>query len=201
MFVSPFSYTEDVIPRLLTFTTNMHNHSVSYLPQLQPGVIADELDVGDPVDATTKPPAPPLMPVEQPAPHGTHAANNILAPTLRQLRRLRRLRRHVQVRLPGADPGTLVHAAVEPVDDASLGAPVAVGDTAEHVVPDPPCSPWQHNVTVRTGVYRSDAGRHASHRQSHGPLGEACHAQRSWSRRRCARPGPMCQSVRVTAAL
>lgn len=143
--------TEDVIPRLLTFTTSMHNHSVSYLPQLQPGVIADELDVGDPVDAaTTKPTTVPAVQTVSSSQHGATAANNILAPTLRQWRRLRRLRRHVQ--RPGQEDAALTHAVVE-VPHA-LDETLAV-TTNESTVDDPgasvadqPRMPWQDNMTV-----------------------------------------------------
>ena len=124
----------------------MHNHSVSYLPQLQPGVIADELDVGDPVDAASKLATPPeAADDEQPTPpHVVPVANNILAPTLRQWRRLRRLRQHVQVRLPGQDDAANVETA--DVADAALAVPSTVDGV---VVADPPRTPWQHNMTVR----------------------------------------------------
>lgn len=198
------SFTEDVIPRLLTFTTSMHNHSVSYLPQLQPGVLADELDVGDPVDAGgSKAPEEEPLPtvVSSSPPHAVPVANNILAPTLRQLRRLKRLRRQVQGQVPVQQDVPLAHAAavVEPVADA----------VAIESVPDPPRTPWQHNMTVcvatrlhrrRYCTPRTPPGGGSHGGQGHVACSTAGHLTRACNARLCAgRPAAVCDAPQPVA--
>lgn len=73
--------TEDVIPRLLTFSSQIRNHAVSYLPQLQPGVIADELDVADPVDGPKPPQTHPAAPPATSINHPTTSVPAVLSTT------------------------------------------------------------------------------------------------------------------------